>query len=58
MNKKSIEEFEKLKKERIKDNASREKNRKVVRFLNRLVIIETIIGLVVLLIIYLFFMIN
>jgi len=31
------------------------KNRKVVRFLNRLFIIETVIGLVVLLIIYLFF---
>lgn len=51
----SIEQFEKLKKERIKDEKVRDWIRKILRFFNRLVLIEMIVGLVIIVMIYLFF---
>ncbi len=51
----SIEQFEKLKKERIKDDKARDKDRKIIRFFNRLILIEMTVGLVIMVIIYLFY---
>ncbi|MDP3766083.1 MAG: hypothetical protein Q8R04_06240 [Nanoarchaeota archaeon] len=50
-----IKQFEELKKERIEDDKKRDKYRKFFGFFNKLVMMETIIGLVIALIIYIFF---
>ena len=55
MDKKLNKEFEKLRKERIKDDKAIDKYRKILKFFNRLVLIEMIIGLIVIVIIYLFY---
>lgn len=52
---KKIKDFDELKRERIKDDKSREKDRKVFGFFNKLILIEIILGLAIILAIYLFY---
>ncbi len=55
---KMVKKFEDLKKERIKDNRKREKDKKILRFFNKIILTETILGLLIALIIYIFFIKN
>ncbi len=55
INKKGIKEFEKLRKGRIKDDKSRERDKKFFRYYNGYLLIKFILGLLIALIILIFF---
>lgn len=48
-------DFEKLKKERIEDNKSRERDKKFFRYYNKYLLIKFILGLLITLVVFIFF---